>query len=174
MLLERMIRAARLDPDLYYELERDRNANGQAFAVVLIVAACALIGSAALSLQAAFQACVCMVGGWLFWSAIAAVVGARFGARAGFEEVMRPVAFAQTPGVLQILALVPVLGWRVGLVAWLWTMLASVIAIREALRVETGKAALVVLVTSAVVMVIGLLTGMTFGTASLFMDRLFR
>jgi hypothetical protein len=173
MLLDRMIRAARLDPDVYYELERDRNANGQAFAVVLIVAACALIGSAALSLQAAVQTSLCMVGGWLFWSAIAVVVGARFGARAGFEEVIRPVAFAQTPGVLYLLALVPALGWRIGLVAWLWTMVASVIALREVLRVATGKAVLTVLVTSAVVAVISILTGMTFGTLGLVVDRLF-
>jgi Yip1 domain len=172
MLLERMIRAARLDRDLYYEVERDRNANGQAFAVVLIVAACVLIGSAALSLQAVFQKGICVVCGWMFWSAIAAAVGTRFGARAGFEDVIRPVAFAQTPGALQIFALVPGIGWPVVLVAWLWTMIASVVAIREALRVDTGKAALVVVATSAVVMVIGILTGVTFGTVTLVVDRL--
>ena len=46
MLVERMIRAARLDPELYNEVERDPSATGQAFAVVLIVAVCGLFGSA--------------------------------------------------------------------------------------------------------------------------------
>ena len=33
MLVQRMLRAARLDRDVYYELDRDRGANGQSFLV---------------------------------------------------------------------------------------------------------------------------------------------
>src|SRR5260370_1436212 len=44
MLFERMLRAARLDPELYYELRRDGSANGQGFLVVLIAFAGALLG----------------------------------------------------------------------------------------------------------------------------------
>jgi hypothetical protein len=174
MLVERMLRAARLDPQVYYELERDRNANGQAFAVVLIVAACALIGSASFGLGLAVQRSLGMVGGWLFWSAIASVVGQRLGARAGFEEVMRPVAFAQTPGVLYLLALLPGLGWNLSLAIWLWTTIASVIAVREALRVDTRRAVAAVIITSLIVAAIHLVTGMTLGITGLTLDALFR
>jgi hypothetical protein len=33
MLVVRMIRAAKLDPDLYYEVQRDQKANKQAFTI---------------------------------------------------------------------------------------------------------------------------------------------
>lgn len=173
MLVERMLRALRLDPSLYDEVEEDRNGNGQAFAVVLIVAACALVGSAAFSLVFAFQMAIGHVGGWLFWSAIAAAVGARFGARARFEDLLRPVAFAQAPGVFHLLALAPSIGWRVGLVVWLWTVLASIVAVRQSLRVGVGPAVLTVVATSAIIAAIDLLTGTTLGAAGLLIDRIF-
>jgi len=172
MLLERMIRAARLDRSVYSELERDSSANGQAFAVVLIVAVATLLGVGVWNPWIAFQQCAFSICGWLFWTAIAAFVGAKFGAPADFERLMRPIAFAHSPGVLAILALVPGLGWRVGLVAWLWTTVASVLAVQEVFRMFTGRAVLTVLVTSAIVTAIGLLTGLTMGTMGIAVDRI--
>ena len=46
MLLDRMIRAARLDPSLYDEVERDVNATTQALYVVIIVSLASGIGGA--------------------------------------------------------------------------------------------------------------------------------
>ena len=46
MLVNRMIRAARLDTSLYEEVEHDQSATSQAMQVVLIVALASGIGSA--------------------------------------------------------------------------------------------------------------------------------
>src|SRR5262245_38797683 len=107
MLLQRMLRAARLDPELYYEVMRDRSANGQALAVVVIVVACSLIGFGALSPGALIKLSLCTAMNVLFWAMIALTVGQRYGGRAEFDEVMRPVAFAHAPEVLYAFALVP-------------------------------------------------------------------
>ncbi len=182
MLLQRMVRAARLDPDLFYTLERDRSANGQAFLVVLIVAACTLLGAitpgllslfsvnvggAAFSgwffLQTLFQICVNMIGGWLFWTAVAAVVGMRFGGRADFEGVMRAVGFAYSPGVLYLLAFVPVVGRVIRLVVGVWIVIGMIVAVRESLHFDTGKAVLTAAVTTGILMVIGYLIHMPLG-----------
>ena len=64
MLVQRMIRAARLDPDVYYELHRDRTANGQAFLVVLIVPALVVLWSAPAA--GAGQAKIDVTGKWAF------------------------------------------------------------------------------------------------------------
>jgi hypothetical protein len=163
MLVERMIRAAKLDPDLYYEVQRDRMGNKQAFTVMLIVMAC-MIGPALLRLGplGLAQAFMCTIGGWVCWSAIATVVGANMGRRADFEEVLRAVGFAHSPGVLYLLALVPMLGPVPTLVAWIWTMVARVVALREVLRFDTGKAIQVVLATTAILFVIDLVIGLPF------------
>jgi hypothetical protein len=163
MLVERMIRAAKLDPDLYYEVQRDQTGNKQAFTVMLIVMACmmgpALFRIGPLGLAQAFM---CTIGGWVCWSAIATVVGTKMGRRADFEEVLRAVGFAHSPGVLYLLALVPTLGPLPTLVAWLWTIVARVVAVREVLRLDTGKAIQAVLVTTVILFVIDLVFGLPF------------
>jgi hypothetical protein len=143
MLVERMVRAARLDPDLYNEVERDPSATGQAFGVVLIVAACGLFGSA-LGGSRILGAGVCAVALWLLWSLIILGIGKLLGGTADFGEVMRCLAFAYSPGVLQLFSFFPLLGYLVGGVALVWTALAMVIAVREAMDFDTGRAVLTV------------------------------
>src|SRR5207244_10436339 len=99
MLVERMIRAARLDPDLYSEVVRDWYANGQAFLVVLIVLACSVVGlgpAAFMLLLSPFELIrivVTTICNWLFWVFIAQLIGLRWGSRTDFEQLMRPVGF---------------------------------------------------------------------------------
>ena len=52
MLFERMMRAARLDVNLYEEVEADLTATSQAATVVGIVAVCAGIGGALVQIMA--------------------------------------------------------------------------------------------------------------------------
>jgi hypothetical protein len=157
MLIERMIRAARLDPALYYELRRDGSANGQAFLVVLIALAGALIGGGlsqvlSLLLPTGWIPLFWIVGtalcNWLFWCFIAELVGRRYGSRADFEQILRPVGFAYAPGVLRALSLFPALALPISLVVRLWIAVASVLALREAMQLELGKAILTAVVTT--------------------------
>lgn len=167
MLVERMIRAARLDPELFNEVEKDETATGQAVAVVLIVAVCGVIGSALAGqqTQGVVGAGVGALIGWLIWSLIVLGVGKLLGGAADFGEVMRTLAFAYTPGVLQLFAFFPLLGGLIGLVAAIWTIVATVIAVREAMDFDTGKAVLTVLIP--VIVMVGLVTvlAMTVGLA---------
>ena len=56
-------------------------------------------------------------------------------------EMLRTIGFAQTPGVLGILAFIPILGGIVSLVVFVWMIVAGVIAIRQALG--SGRARIV-------------------------------
>jgi hypothetical protein len=187
MLVERMIRAARLDPELYREVVRDWYSNGQAFLVVLIVFACTLIGmgpSALLLLLSPFgwtrliSMLVMSIGNWLFWVFIAQLVGLRWGGRADFEQLMRPVGFAHAPGVLRVLTLFPPLAVPVGVLVLLWTSFARVLAVREAMQFSLGKAVVMMLITTVVIMVIdaaiGYVTGRVVGIGDLLLFPLGR
>jgi hypothetical protein len=164
-LIERMIRAARLDPAVYNEVEQDPTASPQAAAVVLIVAVCALLGSAISGgrthslLGAGINAVVL----WLIWSFVILVVGRLLGGKADFGEVMRSLAFARAPGVLALFAFVPILGGLAALAAWLWTWLATVVAVREAMDFDTGRAVLTVILPTFVMFILVGMAAFVFG-----------
>jgi hypothetical protein len=56
--------------------------------------------------------------------------------------LLRTIGFAQTPGVLHVLGIIPVLGGIVRFGVAIWVLIAGIIAIRQALDVSTGKAIL--------------------------------
>lgn len=156
MLLERMMRAARLDSNLYEEVEHDLNATSQAATVVGIVALCAGLGNG-IALAMAGETGFAIVGfiggivmafiGWVAWAYITYWVGtSMFKGQATPGELLRTIGFAQTPGVLNILAFVPILGGIVGFAAGIWALIAGVIALRQALDISTGQAVITAII----------------------------
>jgi hypothetical protein len=81
--------------------------------------------------------------GWGIWSFITYFIGTRvFGGTATYEELLRCIGFSDAPGVLSILSFIPVLGGLILLVTWIWSLVAMVVAVRQALDFSTGKAIL--------------------------------
>jgi hypothetical protein len=146
-MVDRMIGAARLDVDTYEEVESDYSATGQAAVVVTIVAIASAIGGAGAGGVGILGGVLSAVVGWLLWAGIAYLIGDKlFGGTATWGELLRTIGFAQAPGVLLILAIIPVLGWIVQFVVGIWLLVAGIIAIRQALDFSTGKAILTAIV----------------------------
>ncbi|HUH12998.1 MAG TPA: YIP1 family protein [Longimicrobiales bacterium] len=138
---QRMKDAAMLDPGLYEEVEHDASATGQAAGVVAIVAVCAAIGQAGAGIGGIVGAAAGALIGWLVLAGIVYLVGDKiFGGTATWGEMLRTMGFAQAPGVLYILGIIPLLGGLIAFVVWLWILVAVVVAIRQGLDVGTGKA----------------------------------
>jgi hypothetical protein len=152
-LVERMKGAAMLDASVYEEVEADRGATGQAAAVVAIVAVCAAIGSYGHGGgKGVIGAIIAAFIGWLLWAGLTYVIGTKlFGGTADMGEMLRTLGFAQSPGVLGILGFIPILGWLVGIVVWIWTTVAAVVAIRQALDFDTGKAVATAVISAVVI-----------------------
>src|SRR5690349_1423400 len=113
-LPNRMIRAARLDSQLYEEVEHDESATSQAAIVVTIAAVSG--GIAVLITDGIGTAIVGIIGaliGWLLWSAITLFVGRTFFGTdqtdVDLGQMLRALGFSTTPGVLGILSFIPVL-----------------------------------------------------------------
>jgi hypothetical protein len=140
-LVERMKGAALLDISVYEEVEADSSATGQAAAVVAIVAVCAAIGGARAGAGGAIAGLIAAFVGWVIWSGITYAIGDKlFGGTATWGELLRTLGFAQSPGVLLVLGIIPLLGGLIALVVGVWMLIAGVIAIRQALDFSTGKA----------------------------------
>lgn len=160
-LTERMVRAARLEPALYEEVERDTNATGQAATVVLLVAVAS--GVSALlsgSIPGLIVIPAYVFLGWIVWSFLTYWIGTRLFAtsqtRTSPGEMLRTLGFAMTPGVLGILGFVPVLGGLISLATGVWILVAGVIAIRQAMDFDTGRAIGTVVVGWAVLFIVSL------------------
>lgn len=152
----RMLRAARLHADTYEEVEADRRSIGQATVVVFAAAfaggvarwltgARPWLPSDALEVQIVLSSIEPLVL-WLGGSAFAYMVGSSFfrgpETETDFLEVLRTTGFAFTPGLLRVFAFLPppALGLTIDLGAFVWQMVAIVVAIRQALDFTTGRA----------------------------------
>jgi len=155
-LVSRMIRAAKLDESLYEEVEIDPTATTQALIVVVIASVCSGVGSGLealifgpLSLQLKLLGFVTNLVvssllsllGWGIWSFITYFIGTHvLDGTATYEELLRCIGFSDAPSALSILSFIPMLGGLILLVAWVWSLIAMVVAVRQALDFSTGKA----------------------------------
>jgi hypothetical protein len=140
-ITDRMLGAALLDVETYEEVEHDETATGQAALVVLIVAICGAIGAWNAGPFALVGTAAGQLAGWVVWAGLTYFIGTRlFSGTATWGELLRTLGFAQAPGVLALLLIVPLLRWLVLPVMGIWMLVAGVVAIRQALDFSTGKA----------------------------------
>lgn len=159
-IVDRMRGAAMLDVATYEEVEHDNEATGQAAVVVVIVAVCSAIGAVWRGGPSIIMAPVIAILGWLLWSAIAYLIGDKLlGGTATWGELLRTIGFAQAPGVLMILGIIPFLGGIVRAVVGIWLLVAGVVAIRQALDFSTGKALVTALLGWLAMVMLAFLTG---------------
>lgn len=163
----RMLRAARLEDDLYEEVEADSGATGQALAVVVLVSVASGIGlgiGGAISddgfsfVGGLLAGVAASIAGWLVWAAITYWIGSTIfrgpNTEASYGQLLRTLAFAQSPGCIRVFAFIPGLGGLILLIAAVWTLVSGVIAVRQALDFSTGRAIGTVVVGWIVYMVI--------------------
>jgi hypothetical protein len=142
-----MVGAAFLNVDTYEEVEHDEEATPQAALVVAIVAVAAAVGGIGTGAPGALRAAVGSLVGWLVWAGITYLVGTKvFGGTATWGELLRTLGFADAPGVLLVLGIIPFLRGPVAAVVLLWMLVAGFIGIRQALDFGNAKTFATVLV----------------------------
>jgi hypothetical protein len=161
-MIDRMLRAARLDVPTYEEIERNENATLQAFVVVVLVAAAGGLGLLFVDgVSGLFGGIARAIFSWIIFALVAYVVGTKLipdpQTRSSVDELMRTTGFAQTPGLLGILAFIPILGWLVAIAAWVWTVVAVIVALRQALDTSTIRAIGIALISLVIIFLISLI-----------------
>ena len=145
-ITSRMIRAAKLDVTLYEEVEADKGAMGQAMGVVILSSIAAGIGtSSATGIKGLFLGTIVALVGWYIWAYLTYYIGTRLlpepQTKADYGELLRTIGFSSSPGVLRILAIIPMLGAILNFIVGIWMLVAMVIAVRQALDYKsTGRA----------------------------------
>lgn len=170
---DRMIRAARLDVDLYEEVEADSTATLQAMGVVLLSCIAAGIGElpdgGATTLIAMTVATLI---GWYVWALLTYFIGTRLfpepQTEADVGELLRTIGFSSSPGIIRAAGILPIPGLQPLLffVAHLWMLAAMIVAVRQALDYTgTVRAIAVCLVGWVCYIALGMLiTAVFFGS----------
>lgn len=161
-LIDRMVGVAKLDVGTYEEIERDTNATAQAALVVVIASLAGGIGSLREDgISGLIGGTIAGLIGWAVFSVFVYFVGTRLLATQATEadapQVMRVLGFAYAPQILTVFGLIPILGAIVSLIASIWFLVTSVVAIRQALEMSTGRAiatGLIAIIVQAIVMAI--------------------
>ena len=136
--MDRMIRAARLDPNLYEEVEADPGTMREAGLVVVLSSIAAGIGSITQGgLAGIVFGTVAALVGWFIWAYLTCIIGTKLlptaETEADYGQLLRTLGFASAPGIIRVLGLVPLLGPVVFFISGIWMLAATVVAVRQAL-----------------------------------------
>ncbi len=138
MFIKRVIRALTLDPELYEEVEHDKSAMWQAVIVVFLVSLSRGIYSYQTGdYKGLILGTITSFILWILLAFLIYIIGTRLfpesDTRSDQWEIMRVLGFASAPGIFRVFAVVPHLTAVVLVVVWVWTLVAMIIGVRQAL-----------------------------------------
>ena len=169
---DRIRGALMLDPRTYREVEQDTNATGQAALTVILAALASGIGAVVGEgwLPNTIGIAISSIVQWVVFSFVAYFVGASLFSNAQTSvtpgQVLRTIGFAQAPKFFAILGIIPLLGWIVGIVVFVWFIAAAIVALREAFEFDTGRAVGTGLVALVGIIIVDIVLAIFFGIGS--------
>ena len=157
---QRVLGAIRLDAATFEDVEHDHSATVQAAVVVLVASLTTSVswyfGIAAPGwiLRGAINALLAWaIGALVLWQIGTRLLPGR-NTEADLGQLLRCLGFAQAPGVLGLLAVVPVIGIFAPFVASVWVIGASFVAVRQALDYDNTFRAIMVCLLAWIVSVV--------------------
>lgn len=153
-LLNRMLRAIRLDSILYEELETEEEAIGQSIMVVLLVSVATGIGMGITGLLGGKGAIWFIWGllsgilssfvGWLAWVLVTYLLGTTLlkgpEKDVSFISLIRTLGYANSPGIIRLLCFFPLVGWVITMAAAIWTLGAGTAAVKQTFEFTAARA----------------------------------
>jgi hypothetical protein len=155
LIINRMIRAAKLDVNLYEEVESDKSSLSQAITVVILSSIAGGIGSAAImGVKGLLVGTLSAVLAWFIWAYIVYYIGAKIipepQTNADHGELLRTLGFSSAPGIIRILGIIPGLYYLISLAATIWMLAAMVVAVRQSLDYKSTPRAIFVCLIGAI------------------------
>ncbi len=140
--IDRIVRAAKLDVNLYEEVEADKGAMGQAIGVVVLSSIGAGIGSiGTIGVKGLLIGAITALIAWYVWAYMTYFIGAKIlpepQTKADHGELLRTIGFSSSPGLIRVLAIIPGISGIIFTVASIWMLIAMVIAVRQALDYQS-------------------------------------
>src|SRR5262245_27787637 len=167
----RLVGAISVDPLTFEEVEADRSATGQAFAVILLSSLGAAIGARGFGTGSpesmVFITALATIA-WAVWAVITYQIGTTVlrepQTKADLGELLRTIGFSSAPGMLRVFGVVPGAAWPAFAITAVWMLIAMIVAVRQALDYSSTVRAIAVCVLGwAIAFGIALTIGLVFG-----------
>ena len=149
VFFDRILRVLKLDSQVFEEVEADQQALPQALGVVILSSLAVGIASISRGIDASLLGdMLSSLIGWFAFSYIVFFIGSRIlpeaQTQADYGQLLRTIGFASAPVLLAVVGIIPFLYILAIIVTWVWMLIATVIAVRQALDYQsTGRAILV-------------------------------
>jgi len=158
-MVNRILRAIRLDSTVYREIAEDPNAMSQAAIIVVIVAILSSLGSAIGSgsffLILIVTLLTAILVNWILWAVLTYFVGTTFfKGKTDIPEMLRVLGYANAPNLLGLFGFIPCVGWIIALIGAILSFIAGFLAVREAMEFDTANAIVTVLISWLISIVI--------------------
>lgn len=168
--IDRMIRATKLDAQVYEEVEADKSAMPQAVGVVVLSSLAGGIGfMQETGLTGLVFGAALSLAGWYIWAFVTYLIGTKLlpepQTSADLGELLRTIGFSSAPGLIRVFAFIPGFGMIVYVIATVWMIVAMVVAVRQALDYQSTYRAIGVCLVGWVVqaMIVGALLAVVGG-----------
>jgi len=154
-MLDRIVRAIRLDWTVFRDIAQDPNALKEAAIIAVIASFLSALGQGAVSdnFFAGFfiNWATEIVVLWLGWAVLTYFVGATlFKGESTIPEMLRVLGYATAPRLLGLFVFVPCVGWAMPFAGWILAAVAGVLAVREAMDLDTSNAIVTVLISGLI------------------------
>ena len=165
---ERVVGAMKLDPNAFEDVERDPTAMGQAVGVIALQAVSTALGNIYWGgLSGVVWGVLIALVSYVIWTVLVWAIGTKVmpdpETKAELPETFRTLAFAASPGLLGIITIIPIIGYLIQLVLWIWSIAAMVIAVRSVLDyTNTGKAVVVVIIGFIISLIVNAILAFAF------------
>lgn len=158
-LIERLIAALRLDLHVYQQVSSDSSANRQAFTVVLLAGLSNGLGLVQRLGRAGISAgLAAAILGWFLWAGVILLIARFLARRRDGQSLLRALAFADAPGVLLILGIVPVIGGIVRGLIVVWLVAATALAVQAVFEVSRRRAVVMSIIGLVVYLALGVVS----------------
>ncbi len=150
-MIERILRAIRLDWTVFREIAEDQKAMTEAMIIVAVVTFMSAVGTGIASRS--FGSFIvswlsAILIGWIGWAVLTYLVGTLlFQGKSDLSEMLRVLGYANAPNLLGFFSFIPCVGWILALAGGILSLIAGVLAIREAMEFETSHAIVTVLIS---------------------------
>ena len=156
--VSRIIRASKLDVNLYEEVEADKSATIQAALVVVLSSLAAGVGAISLGASNFLMAPVLSLVSWYVWAYLIYFIGVKIfpepSTKADHGQLLRTIGFSSSPGIIRIFGFTPELMSITFIGAGIWMFIAMIIAVRQALDYKSTWRAIGVVVIGFLVQAI--------------------
>ena len=160
---ERMTGAMKADVKTFEEIEADQTALPQAVAAIVIAGLASLIGNVfRVGIIGGFMFLIVTLCSYALWVFVVVLIGTKVmpepTTKADFNEGFRVMGFTAAPGVFNVLAIIPILGYVVSFAIWIWMIVVGVVAVRQVLDYSnTGRAIIVCLIAGVICWIVSVM-----------------